>query len=71
MAEAKATGAFATITDGDFPVPLSCTFKDGFGVVYDLVGHGIGRDLHEPPQVPNFGQQGRGKKLKQGLTISN
>jgi methionyl aminopeptidase len=43
--------------------------QDGFGVVYDLVGHGIGRSLHEPPQVPNFGQQGRGKKLKAGLTI--
>lgn len=43
--------------------------EDDFGVVYDLIGHGIGRDLHEPPQVPNYGQQGRGKKLKQGLTV--
>ncbi len=35
----------------------------------DLVGHGIGRSLHEDPQVPNFGRQGVGRKLKSGLTI--
>ncbi|MBO6576457.1 MAG: type I methionyl aminopeptidase [Rhodothermales bacterium] len=41
----------------------------GFGVVRDLVGHGIGRSLHEEPSVPNFGRQGSGRKLKHGLTI--
>lgn len=41
----------------------------GYGVVYDLVGHGIGRSLHEDPQVPNVGERGKGKKLKEGLTI--
>ena len=42
----------------------------GYGVVRDLVGHGLGKTLHEEPQVPNFGRRGRGKKLKNGLTIA-
>lgn len=41
----------------------------GYGVVRELVGHGVGRRLHEEPQVPNFGKRGDGKKLKEGLTI--
>jgi methionyl aminopeptidase len=41
----------------------------GYGVVRDLVGHGIGRRMHEEPQVPNFGRSGTGKKLKAGTTI--
>ncbi len=41
----------------------------GFGVVRDLVGHGIGRSLHEAPQVPNFGRRGVGRKLKEGMTF--
>lgn len=41
----------------------------GFGVVYDLVGHGIGRSLHEAPQVPNVGRRGTGKRLSENLTI--
>lgn len=41
----------------------------GFGVVKDLVGHGIGRNLHEDPQIPNFGRSGSGRKLKTGLVI--
>ena len=41
----------------------------GYGVVRDLVGHGIGRSLHEDPQVPNYGAPRRGRKLKTGLTI--
>ncbi len=42
---------------------------NGFGVVRELVGHGIGQELHEDPQVPNFGEPGRGRRLKKGLTI--
>jgi methionyl aminopeptidase len=42
---------------------------EGYGVVRDLVGHGIGRKLHEDPQVPNFGRRGTGRKLKAGTTI--
>ena len=42
----------------------------GFAVVREYVGHGIGRDLHEDPQVPNHGQAGRGPKMKEGLVIA-
>jgi methionyl aminopeptidase len=41
----------------------------GYGVVRDLVGHGIGRSLHEDPQVPNVGRRGTGRKLKEGMTL--
>ena len=44
--------------------------KNGFGVVRDLVGHGLGKTLHEEPQVPNFGRRGRGKKIQDGLSIA-
>ena len=44
--------------------------KNGYGVVRDLVGHGLGKTLHEEPQVPNYGRRGRGKKIKNGLTIA-
>lgn len=42
----------------------------GFGVVKDFVGHGIGRALHEEPQVPNYGQKGRGIQLKSGMVLA-
>lgn len=42
----------------------------GFSVVRDLVGHGIGRDLHEEPQIPNFKQKRRGPKLVAGMTLA-
>jgi methionyl aminopeptidase len=42
----------------------------GYGVVRDLVGHGIGRKLHEEPQVPNYGKRGSGAKLKEGMVIA-
>ncbi|NNF04661.1 MAG: type I methionyl aminopeptidase [Rhodothermales bacterium] len=41
----------------------------GYGVVRDLVGHGIGKSLHEDPQVPNFGRRGSGRKLRSGLVV--
>jgi len=41
----------------------------GYGVVRDLVGHGIGQSLHEDPQVPNYGAPGQGRRLKRGLSI--
>ena len=41
----------------------------GYGVVRDLVGHGIGRSMHEDPQVPNVGRRGQGKRLKEGMTL--
>ena len=42
----------------------------GFSVVRDFVGHGIGRDLHEAPEVPNYGRAGRGPRLVPGMTIA-
>ncbi len=44
--------------------------KNGYGVVRDLVGHGLGTSMHEEPQVPNYGRRGRGKKIQNGLTIA-
>ncbi|MCX6315059.1 MAG: type I methionyl aminopeptidase [Sphingobacteriales bacterium] len=44
--------------------------EHGYGVVRDLVGHGLGRHLHEEPQVPNFGKRGTGAKLKDGMVIA-
>lgn len=44
--------------------------SNGFSVVRAFVGHGIGRNLHEDPQVPNFGIPGRGPRLRQGMTIA-
>ena len=42
----------------------------GYGVVREMVGHGVGRDLHEKPEVPNYGKKGKGIKLKDGLVIA-
>lgn len=42
----------------------------GYSVVTDFVGHGIGRNLHEDPQVPNFGKPGEGPRLKEGLVLA-
>ena len=42
----------------------------GLGVVRDFVGHGVGRDLHESPEIPNFGRPGRGPRLAAGMTIA-
>lgn len=42
----------------------------GLGIVRDLVGHGIGRDPHEEPQVPNYGERGRGLPLQKGLVLA-
>lgn len=44
--------------------------KHGFGVVRDFVGHGIGRNMHEDPQIPNYGLPGRGPRLKPGMTLA-
>ena len=42
----------------------------GFGIVRAFVGHGIGRALHEEPQIPNFGEPGRGPQLKPGMVLA-
>jgi methionyl aminopeptidase len=43
---------------------------DGFSVIRALVGHGIGRDMHEDPQIPNFGQPGTGPELEEGMVLA-
>jgi len=56
---------------GDISAAIqSFTEKRGYSVVRDLVGHGIGKRMHEEPQVPNFGESGTGIKLKEGLVIA-
>jgi methionyl aminopeptidase len=54
---------------GDVGAAISAR-AGGFGVVRDFVGHGIGRAMHEPPNVPNYGQPGRGLRLQPGLVIA-
>jgi len=44
--------------------------KHGFGVVRELVGHGLGRTMHEEPEVPNYGKRGDGPKIKEGLVLA-
>ena len=44
--------------------------SNGFSVVRAFVGHGIGRELHEDPQIPNFGLPGRGPRLREGMTLA-
>ena len=44
--------------------------QNGFGVVREFVGHGIGRDMHEAPEVPNYGRKGNGLQLRQGMCIA-
>src|SRR3989344_3115155 len=44
--------------------------KNGFSVVRELVGHGVGGELHEEPYVPNYGRKGQGETLKEGMTIA-
>ncbi len=55
---------------GDIGYTIQKICEDsGFSVVRELVGHGIGRDLHEEPEVPNYGKRGTGAKLNKGLVI--
>ena len=44
--------------------------RDGYSIVRDFVGHGIGNSLHEEPQIPNFGEPGRGPRLKPGMVLA-
>ena len=42
----------------------------GYGIVRELVGHGLGKNLHEEPEVPNYGRKGTGKSIKNGLVLA-
>jgi methionyl aminopeptidase len=47
-----------------------CCEKQGYGVVRELVGHGLGETMHEAPEVPNYGKRGRGKKFLNGMVLA-
>ena len=57
------------IGDIGYAVQTHCETQ-GYGVVREFVGHGIGRAMHEDPQVPNYGSRGQGKQIKNGLCIA-
>jgi methionyl aminopeptidase len=59
----------ATLGDVGFAVQ-KVVEAEGFSIVRDFVGHGIGVHMHEDPQVPNYGEAGRGMKLKTGMVIA-
>lgn len=57
------------IGDISFAIQEHCE-KAGYGVVRELVGHGLGRKMHEDPQVPNYGRKGSGKVIKDGIALA-
>lgn len=58
------------VGDIGFAIQEYCERKYKYGVVRELVGHGIGRNLHEAPEVPNYGKKGKGPKMREGLVIA-
>ncbi|MCL4115557.1 UNVERIFIED_CONTAM: hypothetical protein GTU68_006542 [Idotea baltica] len=58
------------IGDIGYAVQSYCERERKYGVVRELVGHGIGRELHEKPEVPNYGRRGAGPQLKEGMVIA-
>ena len=67
--------AIAKAVPGGRLSDISCAVQSwvepqGFSVVREFVGHGIGRKLHEAPQLPNFGVSGQGPRLKPGMTLA-
>ena len=59
----------ASLGDVSFAIQQSVE-KNGFSVIRKFVGHGIGKELHLPPEVPNFGEKGTGPKLEDGCVIA-
>ncbi len=66
----KAARVGNRIGDIGFAIQDYTERKHNYGVVRELVGHGVGRELHEAPEVPNYGKRGRGLRIKPGLTIA-
>ncbi len=69
QAAIEAAQAGARLGDVSHAVESVVT-EAGFSVVRDFVGHGIGRSMHEEPQIPNFGPPGRGPRLRPGMTLA-
>ncbi|MET2986656.1 type I methionyl aminopeptidase [Aureibaculum conchae] len=57
------------VGDVGFAIQEYCE-NHGYGVVRELVGHGLGRKMHEGPEMPNYGRRGRGKKFREGMTVA-
>ncbi|MAN58445.1 MAG: type I methionyl aminopeptidase [Flavobacteriaceae bacterium] len=57
------------VGDVGFAIQQHCE-EHGYGVVRELVGHGLGRTMHEDPEMPNYGRRGRGKKFVEGMTVA-
>lgn len=57
------------VGDVGFAIQNYCE-KHGYGVVRELVGHGLGREMHEDPEMPNYGKRGRGKKFSEGMVVA-
>lgn len=56
---------------GDVGYAIQCYCEaEGYGIVRELVGHGLGRTMHEDPEMPNYGKRGRGKKFIEGMTVA-
>jgi methionyl aminopeptidase len=58
------------VGDIAFAIQEYCERKHPYGVVRDLVGHGVGRSLHEDPEVPNYGKRGKGPLILEGLVLA-
>lgn len=58
------------VGDISFAIQEHTEKKYGYGVVRELVGHGLGKNMHEDPQVPNYGKRGSGTKLKEGMVLA-
>lgn len=57
------------VGDVGYAIQQHCE-NHGYGVVRELVGHGLGRKMHEDPEMPNYGKRGRGKKLVEGMVVA-
>ena len=58
------------VGDISFVIQEHTEKKHGYGVVRELVGHGLGKSMHEEPQVPNYGKRGSGPKLQEGMVLA-
>lgn len=67
IAQAKANNRVGDIS---FAIENYTAKQHGYGVVRELVGHGVGKNLHEDPQVPNYGRRGDGKRLKENIVLA-
>lgn len=58
------------VGDISFAIQNCAEKQNGYGIVRELVGHGLGADLHESPEIPNYGKRGTGTKLREGMVIA-